>query len=301
MNILVTAAHGRTGRAVVQALAARGAQVTALIRDPAQAEAVRTAGAAATAIGDFGDADSLRKAAAGVPSVVHIGPPMHPLEVNFTANVLAAARAAGAERLIYYSVLHPLRREIRHHRLKLEAEEQIVESGFPFTILQPSRYMQHLAPIWREVTERGVHAMPFSVDQPLSVVDLEDLAEATAICALDPAHAYATYELAGPEALTQRQMAEILSAKLGRAVTARAIPFDELESKARASGASDDRVGQMLIMNRHYDQHGMVGNPNVLRWLLGREPNRYAAFVDRMIAQQGGGAAKPQTATAPAS
>lgn len=284
-KVLLTGANGRTGRAVLKALAGRGARVRAFLRKPEQWGELARLGAAEHAVGDLADRDSLFAAARGCDRVVHIGPPMHPDEVALTANVLAAARAGGGERFIYYSVLQPLRREVRHHRLKLEAEEALVESGAAYTILQPSRYMQHLRPIWREVVEHGVHAMPFGVDRAINVVDLEDLAEATAIVTLGDDHAYATYELAGPEPLTQQQMAEVLAATLGRPVEARAIPLDELERRARAGGASEDRIGQMLVMNRHYDRHGMRGNPNVLRWLLGREPRRFADYVDRLIAE----------------
>ncbi len=42
-------------------------------------------------------------------------------------------------------------REVRHNRLKLDAEEVLIESGLPYTIVQPMRYMQHLALIWHKV------------------------------------------------------------------------------------------------------------------------------------------------------
>ena len=134
-----------------------------------------------------------------VPAVVHVGPPMHPNEVAQTGRILAAARRHGVQHLIYYSVMHPLRREVRHHRLKLDAEEAVIEGGVPYTILQPMRYMQHLEPIWNAVRTTGIHAMPFNVDIGFTVVDLADLAEVTAGVVLDPAHLYATYELAGPQ------------------------------------------------------------------------------------------------------
>ena len=35
----------------------------------------------------------------------------------------------------------------------------------------------------------------------------------------------------------------------------------------------------MLTMNRHYDQFGFRGNPNALRWILGRAPNTYENYV----------------------
>jgi uncharacterized protein YbjT (DUF2867 family) len=282
MRVLLTGANGRTGRAVLRALVRRGAPVRAFLRRSEQWADLQRLGAHDVALGDLADPQSLAAAAAGCDRVIHIGPPMHPEEVELTANVLDAAKRAGLSRFVYYSVLQPLRREIRHHRLKLDAEEMLVGSGVAYTILQPSRYMQHLAPIWRDVVDRGVHAMPFGVDSAISVVDLEDLAEATAIVTLEDGHAHAIYELAGPQALSQRDMARMLSARLGRPVEAQAIPLADLEARARATGASEDRVGQMLIMNRHYDAHGMIGNPNVLRWLLGRDPTLFSEYVDRM-------------------
>ena len=41
----------------------------------------------------------------------------------------------------------------------------------------------------------------------------------------------------------------------------------------------------MLTMNQHYDQHGFLGNPNVLRWLLGREPNSYENYVTTLASR----------------
>ena len=38
----------------------------------------------------------------------------------------------------------------------------------------------------------------------------------------------------------------------------------------------------MLTMNSHYDQYGFRGNPNVLRWILGREPNTFENYVRRL-------------------
>jgi hypothetical protein len=44
-----------------------------------------------------------------------------------------------------------------------------------------------------------------------------------------------------------------------------------------------ERLETMCLMNAHYDAHGLIGNPNVLRWILGREPTRFADFVKREL------------------
>jgi len=280
--ILITGANGKTGRAMISALS-QHAEVRAFVRDPNQASALQALGAADVAVGDMGDRGSLQQALTGAPQILHIGPAMDPNEVEYTNNAIEAAKQVGVEQFIYYSVMHPQRRDVRHHRLKLEAEEDLIESGLPYTILEPIRYMQHLDPIWSRVVDEGIHGMPFSVDVKFNVVDLADLAAATTRVILEPDHLYATYELAGPQALSQRDMAAILSKVIGREVNAEAIPLEALEQRVRSAGLSDDRIEQMLNMNHHYDQHGFRGNPAILRMLLGREPTTFEAYVERKM------------------
>jgi uncharacterized protein YbjT (DUF2867 family) len=52
-TILAVGAAGKFARLVVPALAARGAKVRGLVRNPAQAEVARQQGAAEVAIGDL--------------------------------------------------------------------------------------------------------------------------------------------------------------------------------------------------------------------------------------------------------
>lgn len=288
MTLLLTGANGRTGRAILKAMGRANIPTRAFIRSKEQEADLCELGAESCAIGDLGDAGSFARAMDGVDKVLHVGPPMHPNETEITAALVDAAKQAGVGHFIYYSVLHPLRREVRHHSLKLDAEEQLIESGLAYTILQPSRYMQHLEPIWPRVVSEGVHAMPFSTEKKFNVVDLVDLADACAVVASSDRHHYATYELAGPEALSQVEMAAIISEVIGKPVRAEAVPFDELEKKARAAGASDDRISQMLIMNRHYDTHGFRSNSNVLEYLLGRPANQFRSYIRRIASDLGG-------------
>ncbi len=283
--LLLTGANGRTGRAILAAMVRRGVPVRCFIRNADQAPDLYALGANECVVGDMSDAASINSAVKGAGIILHIGPPMHPEELEITQSFIEAGKSAGIDHFIYYSVMHPLRREVRHHRLKLDAEEALIESGLPYTILQPSRYMQHLVPIWQRVTNDGIHAMPFNVDGLYNVVDLDDLADACAVVAASPdLHAYATYELAGPEALSQSDMAAIISDVIDKPVRAEAVPLNVVEQKARAAGASDDRVEQMLIMNRHYDAHGFRGNSNILEYLLGRPATPFRTYVEKLAA-----------------
>ena len=281
-RVLVTGANGRTGRAVVDALQARGVTARGLVRRPEHGDRLAAMGAEA-ALGDLEDAASLDAAVAGCGAVIHIGPPMYPREVETTDAMLQAARANGVGRFVYYSVMQPLRQDIEHHRMKLIAEAHVVQSGLPYVIVQPIRYMQHLEPIWRQVRGEGVHAMPFNTQVRFNLADLTDLAEATARTALDEGHLYASYELAGPQALSQTDMAAILSEELGKPVLAQAMSPERFRDIAAARGMDEDRIRRAQIMNRHYDLHGFRGNPNVLTWVLGRPPRSFRDYVRDLI------------------
>jgi uncharacterized protein YbjT (DUF2867 family) len=284
-TLLLTGANGRTGRAILQSMSKAGLSVRAFIRDPAQEGALLELGADECVVGDMGDAASIAKAVSGVDKILHIGPPMHRDEVDIVERFIEAGAAEGIDHFIYYSVMHPLRREVRHHRLKLDAEERLIESGLPYTIIQPARYMQHTVPIWKQIVQDGVHAMPFDIEKQFNVVDLADLADACAVVATSQRHLYATYELAGPEPLSQVDMARVISEVINQPVRAEAIPLEVVEEKARAAGASDDRVEQMVIMNRHYTEHGFRGNPNILEYLLGRPATQYRAYIQQWAKQ----------------
>jgi uncharacterized protein YbjT (DUF2867 family) len=282
--ILLAAANGRTGRSMIAALAELGVEVRVFIRDADQWPELQELGAHDYALGDMGDAASVASALAGIERLIFIGPPMHPEEVSFVGHFLDAAKRTGLQHFIYYSVMHPLRREVRHHRLKLDAEEHIVESGLPYTILQPIRYMQHLEPIWKTVSTEGVHAMPFNVKVKFNVVDLADLSAATARVATSSDYHYGSYELAGPEALSQSDMAGIIGEVLGKPVRAEQIPIATVQARGKAAGLGADRIEQMSIMNQHYDAHGFLGNPAVLEMILGRPATRFRDYVERLAA-----------------
>jgi len=283
--ILVTGAAGKTGRAVIRAVVARGMTVRALVRRPAQAGEVEALGAQETVAGDMRDEAVLERAAQGVRAVYHICPNMHPDEVIIGRAAIAAARKVGGTHFVYHSVLHPQVEAMPHHWLKMQVEALLFESGLAYTILQPAIYMQNLLAHRQRIVEEGVYPVPYPVETRLGLVDLEDVAAAAAIVLADgqhdDQHAGATYELAGPDVLTQTEVAHTLGQQLGRAVHARAVPLLQWERNARAAGRDYYQVEALQKMFQYYARYGFWGNPRVLGWLLGREPASLADFARR--------------------
>lgn len=278
--ILITGAGGKTGRAVVAALARRGAPVRALVRHADRVDPLHALGAAEALVGDLRNEEDLRRACRGVGSVYLICPNMQPDEFEMGQNVLAAAEAAGAARLVYHSVLHPQTEAMPHHWQKLRVEEYLFTRGIDYTIVQPAAYMQNVLAGWSTIVDEGVYRVPYAPETRLGMVDLLDVAEAAATVLLDPGHVGATYELCGPEMLTQHDVAAVLAEVLERPVLAEAQSRSEWRAAA-STALSDYALDTLIAMFDYYERHGFGGNPNVLTMLLGRRPTSFADFARR--------------------
>jgi uncharacterized protein YbjT (DUF2867 family) len=282
--ILVTGAAGKTGKAVIKALAARGANVRALVRRAEQAVALKALGAAEVSIGSFDDPAALARVAAGAQEIYHICPNVSRHEVAYTRAVAATAQAESVARFVYHSVLHPQIEAMPHHWQKMRAEEMLFALGFDLTILQPTAYMQNILGAWRGVVADGVFRVPYPVETRLCLVDLDDVAAAAALVLTTDGHSGATYELVGTAPLSQTEVAAAIGAAVRRDVRAEAETVEAWEARARAGGMGEHERVTLAAMFRYYADHGLIGNPNTLRWLLGRAPNSLARCLGRIAA-----------------
>jgi uncharacterized protein YbjT (DUF2867 family) len=284
--ILVTSAGGKTGRAMVKAFAEAGEGVRALVRRSDAKDDLLSLGAAEVATGDLRDGDAITAAAEGCSAIYYIAPNMNEDEQLFGDNIVAAAKAAGVGRLAFHSVLHTQVQALRHHWKRLFVEEAIVESGVPFTILQVGSYFQNMLPGWKKMAETGIHAMAYETEAPMSLVDLDDVAEAALRVVRDPGCANGIFEICGP-VITLREKADILTRVLGRRIEARKLPPEEAISHAAHMGVGAYGQGCMRAMFAHYDVHGLVGSARPLEWILGRPPADFEAFARRTAAAMG--------------
>jgi len=281
--ILVTAANGRTGRSVIRALVRAGHRVR-VFDIATEVEQLVEEGAAEALVGDLLDPGDLRRAVEGAKSVVHIGPPMHPREAEMGHGVVTAARQAGVEHVVQFSVTHPQLEPLLNHQAKLAVERVLLLSRMPFTILQPMHYMQNVDVA--QVVAEGVLRQPYSLDTRLAHVDLEDVAEVAAkVVGEGRHHHYATYELCGEDFHNAHELAQAISAESGRPVAAEHVPFPAgTTAGPRPSEADDYRLDAMFRLFDHYGRYGITGNPNVLSWLLGRRPTSFDEYVRRSLA-----------------
>ncbi len=283
--ILVTGAAGKTGQAVIKALAVKNINVRAFVYRDTHVERVQAAGATDVVTGSMENPAAFQQAMQGVEAVYHICPNMNPNEVEIGQIAIEAARQAGVRHFVYHSVLHPQTEKMPHHWNKLRVEEMLFEQQIPVTILQPAAYMQNILAGWSQIVEQGIYTVPYSVDSRLAMVDLNDVADVVATVLTESGHAGAVYELVGPDLLSQVEIAAVLSYELGRSVEAQEILPDVWAEGAKAAGLGVYQIETLLKMFNYYQRFQFVGNSNVLGWLLNRPPTTFRQFVEREKAQ----------------
>lgn len=282
--ILITGAAGKTGQAILKALASSDEGVRVLVRREAQAVELRALGAHEIVAGDMADAEVLRKSCAGVRVVYHICPNMSPDEVAIGERAIKAAQQAGVEHFVYHSVLHPQVQEMPHHWNKLQVEALLFKSGLNYTILQPASYMQNISGYWQKMLTDGVYAVPYSTDAKFSMLDLDDLAQAAAIVIRDSRNHYqATYELCGAQILSSADIAKLSAEFIKKPVQAVELDRTDWDRNARAGGMDDFSRSTLLSMFNYYHHYGFSGSANALTTLLGRSPTRFEEYLARSL------------------
>jgi uncharacterized protein YbjT (DUF2867 family) len=269
--IVVTAAGGQTGAAVVRSLWSQGERVRALVGG-SQPRPELTALSAEVVATDLTDPGAVEPLLTGADALYLIWPNFDPQETAGAVALLAAARRAGVPRVVYHSVLRPQARAMPHHAAKDRVEEALDASGLAWRVLQPCAYADNLHGQFAEVASTGILRSPWGLTQAQSLVDLRDVAAAAAVLLTEDGLDGGTFEAVGPEPLTAPRIAELLAEWLDREVRAvDAVPEGPVpqEYAARCS----------RLMFDHYRAHGFVGSPRVLDGLLGRPPRSFAEHV----------------------
>jgi uncharacterized protein YbjT (DUF2867 family) len=276
-KILAIGAEGRSAGLIVPALAALGADVRGLIRDPRSTDRIRKAGASETVVGDLNDADSIERALEDIRSVFYIAPAFLRHEAEIGQQVVAAAVKAGVRRFVFSSVIHPVLSDLVNHAAKAPVEEAVLNSGMEYSFLHPALFFQNFAPGWADIVKRGVVAEPWAIESRFSRVDYRDVAEVAAIALTEDRLLDGTFELCAPGAHDRNDVAQMIGEVLGHPITAEKIDPISFGGDAKP----------MLPMFAHYDRDGLRGNSITLRAILGREPRTLQSYFKELAHSEG--------------
>src|SRR5262245_5792581 len=234
--LLVTAATGNVGKAVIADLAARNIPVRALARDPTK---LGTQPATVEVVqGDFSDDASIEKALRGVEAAF-LGSSFNPKMVELQTRFVATAKQAGVKRLVQLSGVGANAQMCCARTLRWlgQIEAAAETSGIGVTHLRPTFFMQNLFAFASSIKQQGLIAGPFRSGK-WTWVDARDVGAVAATALRDPAQAGKTYTVTGAETLSYAQVAEHLSQVLERPVKYLDITANEARGRLQAIGES---------------------------------------------------------------
>lgn len=270
---LVTGAGGFIGSAVTRALLAQGRQVVGLLEPGADSRNLDALDVECVT-GDLRDLDAVRRAVARCTSVFHVAALyrfwarnpriFYDVNVGGTRNVLAAAREAGVERIVYTSTVGTLGLDgtrpateldfpdIAHlfgsyKRSKYVAEHEVLRAaaeGLPVTLVLPTTPMgpgdRAPTPTGRIVLDFLNGRMPGYVDTVLNVVHVDDVARGHLL-----AHEHGTVGrsyILGGENLSLQQLLAVLAAQTGLPAPRLRVPRGASLAAARLSETVEGRL-----------------------------------------------------------
>ncbi|HET7817371.1 MAG TPA: complex I NDUFA9 subunit family protein [Sphingomicrobium sp.] len=224
--VTVFGGGGFIGRYVCEELMRAEARVRVACREPRRAHFIQPLGQ----VGQWGlvkadgsDPATVARAVDGADAVINlIGSfkAMHAAHVTAPAIIAKAAREAGAKALVHISAIGAdPNAEAEYARTKAQGEAAVRDAFRQATIIRPSivfgpedQFTNRLARLSRLPVLPVI--APACRFQPVFV---EDLAKAIATAALDPAtHAGKTYEIAGPQLFTMRELTQEILKAAGR-------------------------------------------------------------------------------------
>jgi uncharacterized protein YbjT (DUF2867 family) len=293
--ILMCGATGDLGGRVAVRLLERGASVRALVRPSSDASALEERGAEVVR-GDFRDPGSLERAVAGVETIVSGVTVIRRMLAGggrrdgFRAvdrdghlALIAAAERAGVSRFVFVSAAGI--EGVRHTPLgkaKIVVEERLRRSPLREVIVRPDAFQEvWLGPVVQLDWPNGKLTIYGRGDASTPYVATDDVAEAVVALTLadDPPR---FVEFGGPEALTRKEVADLIERAAGRPMKRRHVPRAALAAGSRVLGPIKPELASVMGLSLNLDD-GARWDDGALRDLgiAPRPASEYIADVVR--------------------
>jgi uncharacterized protein YbjT (DUF2867 family) len=274
--IVVTGATGTIGAELLRLLAERGLELKALSRKPPSDE---PRPGIAWVAGDLSDRESLPGIFAGAERLFLLTGNVGDM-VRLEKNAIAAAEEAGVAHVVKLSALGASDHSksvigLWHYNV----ERTLRATDLTWTILRPHVFMQNL--LDQRDTIRG-EAMFYSPsgEARIPMVDTRDIAAVAAAALTEPGHEGKRYTLTGPEALSYREAAAVLSDVLGRTLTYVPETDDDAWSRLRGRGLPPWHIAAQLALAGYQRQGGGTDIiTDTIEAVTGRPPCSFRDFA----------------------
>jgi uncharacterized protein YbjT (DUF2867 family) len=238
--ILVTGATGNVGRELANLLLANGEEVAAITRNPSAAV---LPGGARVVGGDPSCPATLASAPSGIDAIF-----VSPRAVgNGTAELLALAAEKGAKRVTLISAVTVEYGggDQRFANAFKAAEDAVKASGLEWTILRCADFASNTLAWAPQIRATGIVRGAYG-GAATSTIDERDIAAVAARALVTTEHGGRSYVLTGPESLSQRDKVRLIGEAIGRPLSWKEIPPQQVRDAMIAQGLPEEVPDRLL-------------------------------------------------------
>lgn len=215
----ISLGNSRLGRFAVDYLIKKGvspSDIVAVVRSPEKANDLIEQGITVRK-GEYGDAIAFEKALEKVDRLYMISGMAKPAErIAQHRSVIDAARKAGVKYIAYTSFLDSKENSpFFAWTINKNTENYLKDSGIKFTVLRSGMYSEADLDYIPQYLKDGKIANNIG-DGKISYISRRDLVDAAVHCLVNDDHLGHTYELTGHKAITQTELAAIISKWTGK-------------------------------------------------------------------------------------
>ena len=277
-TILVIGATGNVGSHVVKQLADVGANVRAAVRSPRKAEALKSHNVSLAEF-DTDKPETVESALQGVDKVFLLTP-LVPNMVELSNSLVEVAKKAGVKHIVKSSGMgaevEPGISLTRWHRA---AEKGIEASGIAFTFVRPNGFMQNYTNFsGSTIKTQNTFYLPMG-DGKVSHIDARDIASVAVAALTQDGHEGKAYEITGPEAISNEQIADIISQVVGRKINYVDVPEDAAREEMKKLGMPDVLVEANIELYNLYKAGYAAEVTPVVEQVTGKKPISFEQFA----------------------
>jgi len=279
----VTGASGKLGQLVAAELAQQGAaaDVTLGSRNPDGLVSLTQQGFK-TARFDFVAPDTMRTALTGHDRLLLISGDA-PVDERIRQHKAAidAAKAAGVKLIAYTSFTNASAKSLfTFARIHAETEAYIKASGLAYRFLRDNQYAENIASTVAHAKETSAFAV-YGSKGKVAYVTRADVAKAAVAALLTSPNGGETFEITGPRAYDAAEIAEILSRKWGKPVTAAELPRDALVAIFKQLQWPPFVIEAIVSLHEASAAGELDQVSDDVRKLTGQEPESLESFLSR--------------------
>ena len=277
-TILVTGATGNIGGELVEQLTAQQVPFRAMVRRAKDVEALSQPEGVEAVIGDFDDETTVADALQGIERAFLLTPSTERAETQQQTFVELAARA-GVKHIVKQSQwAADADSPVRFLRYHAAVEEKIQESGLAYTFLRPNLFMQGLLGFRDTIVQQDKFFAAVG-EAKISAVDTRDIAAVAAAALTGEGHTGKIYNLTGPQALSHAEMAEELSAALGRPIQFVDVSPEAMHDTLLQVGFPAWQAGGLIEDYAHYARGEAAVVTGDIKVATGRAPRTFEVFA----------------------